>query len=102
MAYRTVIKKNEALTQTAKNVFGEDIVKQGYICFTDFYECEFFDIEEKISENELYNSEVRDCLSTSSEYICIEFVNGKKIVFQNSEWFSIYNIETEKEWAEIE
>jgi len=45
MAYRTVIKKNEALTQTAKNVFGEDIVKQAYICFTDFYECEFFDIE---------------------------------------------------------
>jgi len=102
MSERLVIKKNEHLTKAAKNVFGEDIVKQAYICFTDFYECEFFDIDEKISENELYNSEVRDYLSTSSEYICIEFVNGKKIVFNSSEWYKIYNIETEKEWAEIE
>lgn len=81
-----ILKEVESVTKIAKNIFG-DIVHKVYFS-SEFYGSE----DETISRidrdiNSGFNRD--DCIDQDCKTIVIEFVNGKKVVFSNSEWGSM-------------
>lgn len=72
--------KSEKLTESAKNIFGSDIVKAVFIDIEDLEVEEINAIEKNTTSN---------TISSDANSIIIEFNNGKVIEFWNSEWGGI-------------
>ncbi len=95
MNEKYILKEVEKVTAIAKNIFG-DIVEKVYYAMA-YYET--MDEQASIShfnyeiENSFHtaNSIDQDCMT-----IVIEFTNGKKVVFSNSEWGSMESFHSDE------
>lgn len=86
------VKEVEAVTKIAKNIFG-DIVKKAYYC-----EVHYSSITEAETiatiDREIANSfHTETSIDQDGRTIVIEFVNGRSVVFSNSEWGSMEKFE---------
>ena len=83
-----ILKENKSVTEIAKNIFG-DIVCKVYYAGVHYGSIE----EERVIstiDNEIktaFNSDTS--IDQDGRTIIIEFVNGRKVIFSNSEWGSM-------------
>lgn len=85
-----VYRKNNKLSQVAKNIFGSDLVVTAYLVAYDNRELD--PLTHAYMFEALSNSSFIEPNSNSLEdypHILIKFVNGKFVFFTNSEWASI-------------
>lgn len=86
-----ILKEVENIAKIAKNIFGDIISKVYYAEFSDNEENEagreravkLFSLLESLSGN------TENSISQDGRNIVIEFVNGRKVIFDNSEWGSM-------------
>lgn len=74
------------LTQCAKNVFGE-IVVAAYVC-DDFFDF-LTQVENEDSIQKKMFKAISDEIDNGATNIVIEFCNGRRVSFTNSEWGTI-------------
>ena len=90
-----VRRKSAKLLEKAKEVFGEDLVTEAYLCsydltqyggeedFMENYKCSIDALARVESD---FNFETRETIDVDGETILIKFINGRTILFQTSEW----------------
>lgn len=81
-----------SLLQTAKNVFG-DLVVKAYVVSPNYTT-----FGEEFTQKELQNTmdafhRVKCSLSSASDKFLLEFSNGNLILFVNSEWMIVEKVE---------
>jgi hypothetical protein len=85
---KILLKKSINLETLARNIFG-DIVKTAYFC------SDYQDIAEAKRELRDFDNSCNpfsDIIDNGSKDIVLEFVNGRKVRFTNSEWGEIQEI----------
>lgn len=88
MNTKYILKEVEAVTKIAQNIFG-DIVQKVYYAdlhYNHVDEAQTIATIDKAIEN-ASNSETS--IDQDTRTIIIEFINGRKVVFSNSEWGSM-------------
>ena len=88
LIYRTAIRKNKDLLKAAKRVFGDELVINAWITTLDAgFEPDYVRsrLDEETSNVQPGKSELR----YDAQNIVIEFCNGRKVLFTNSEWASM-------------
>ena len=90
-----ILKKCSKTTKIAKNIFG-NIVKDVFYAKQHF---EFCSEKETISEIDSMienSSHIENSIDQDASTIVIEFLNGKKVMFSNSEWGSMTSLSDNK------
>lgn len=87
---RYLAKKDEVLETAAKRVFG-DIVVSAYSCGIYFQDRK--PNRSLYSAIKMYKDESPE-INNGSKDICIEFTNGRKVLFTNSEWGSMVGVDS--------
>ena len=87
-----MLKEVEAVTKIAKNIFG-DIVHKVY-----YAESHFAHVDEAITiasiDRDIANSSHSETtIDQDGKTIVIEFINGRSVVFSNSEWGAMEKFE---------
>jgi len=94
MKEQYILKEVESVTQIAKNIFGDIVEKVYYaeIAYAFIAESETIErIDNQIeSASNQENSIDQDCKT-----VVIEFVNGRKVIFSNSEWGCMESLSNE-------
>lgn len=87
------LRKHEALLKSAKNIFG-DIVAEAYLVYEYYAGDSDEDIENEFrsSVNSLTTKD--NSISYDGCKIALEFTNGKKVSFGNSEWAHIEKLDS--------
>jgi hypothetical protein len=93
------IRKDVNLLKMAVSIFGEDIVETCYITTGTYGKRVEKEIELSLA-NEAYKK-VEDVIDIDAKHIIIKFKNGKYVLFTNSEWGSISNIDMAKCTREV-
>jgi hypothetical protein len=86
-----VIRKDANLLKMTVAIFGEDIIESCYITTWDYKTYTKKEIELFLA-NEAYKK-VEDVIDIDAKNIIIKFKNGKYVLFTNSEWGYIRNID---------
>ena len=82
-----LMREDARLTEAAKNVFG-DIVSKAYSCRMYFKDGK--PKKDDFSDIEMYTHGIVE-IENGKLDICIEYTNGRQVLFTNSEWGSISN-----------
>jgi hypothetical protein len=85
-----VYRKNKKLLATAKNIFG-DIIENAYIVAWDDRGWENPTVFKDLADD----SFVKEISLNNYDKIIIKFSTGKDVMFTNSEWASIKNVDME-------
>lgn len=81
-----LMKQDARLTEAARNVFG-DIVSCAYSCYPHFRDGR--PRKADYASVEMYKGTVSE-IDNGALDICIEFTNGRKVLFTNSEWGTMH------------
>lgn len=80
-----MLKEVEAVTKIAKNIFG-DIVHKVYYCESHYAQVDEADTIARIDREVAGSFHTDTSIDQDGRTIVIEFVNGRSVVFSNSEW----------------
>ena len=88
MTDKIPMREDENLLQTAKNVFGNDIVIKAWVAS---WQVEGISTREEVSErlNRKRHSSVYKELDLDDNDVVIEFINRRKVYFTVSEWGTV-------------
>jgi hypothetical protein len=85
---RMAIRKDEALLSMCQRIFGEGIVSMAYITTWDYGNSTEDEIKGRLHAD-THTDDGSLQISCDAETIIIELVNGRRVVFSNSEWATI-------------
>jgi len=99
---KTIARKNLKLLELAENVFGNGIVVDAFVTTWAFADCTHEEISHRLDyeDERVFKNNDGGGLDLSCLDIILEFCNGRKIIFSNSEWGSaniISNFEIERQ-----
>lgn len=80
-----MLKEVEAVTKIAKNIFG-DIVHKVYYAESHYANVEEAETIARIDREISSSFHTENCIDQDGRTIVIEFINGRSVVFSNSEW----------------
>lgn len=85
---RYILKEVDKVTEIAKNIFGDIVSKVYYADYYQDYEGQKNIVESMdYSIKNAFNTE--ESIEQDGRNIVIEFINGRKVLFSNSEWGSM-------------
>ena len=89
------LKYDKYLTKQCKLIFGEEIVKNAYLCILQFDDKNKYYFEEMFLNIKKGIKLDNNCIDYDGNKIIIEFVNENYVLFTNSEWGDITKITNE-------
>lgn len=95
MNEKYLLKEDKNMTKVAKNIFG-DIVNNAYYAEINY---SFIPEEEtilKLDKLILNSVHKEEEIDQDAKVIVIEFINGKRVIFHNSEWGSMSALKSEE------
>jgi hypothetical protein len=87
-----MLKEVEAVTKIAKNIFG-DIVHKVYYAESHYSTVEEAETIARIDREIASSFHTENSIDQDGRTIVIEFVNGRSVVFSNSEWGAMEKFE---------
>ena len=84
-----VLNQSNELFEKVKLIFGEDIVKNAYFTTHKTEDCLEKDVINRLNDSKKHVYLDNNYLCMDNQEIIIEFSNGRKINFGNSEWGGI-------------
>lgn len=94
MDEKKAIRADASLLAACQRVFGADIVKGAYVVTYDYGNSAPGEVERRLSETAFTDGGKAE-ISYDAQEIMVEFCNGNKVIFQNSEWATIWKVEEE-------
>jgi hypothetical protein len=93
MKYQTkhFVKKNSSLFRSVKSIFG-DIVEHVYLAQQCVSPCTEEYSKQRLLDNNTKFPFGRDVLDWCGETLIIQFTNGRHVLFTNSEWAFMTNV----------
>jgi len=80
-----ILKEVDAVTKIAQNIFG-DIVHKVYYAESHYAHVDLADTIARIDRSIAQSFHSETSIDQDARNIVIEFVNGRKVFFSNSEW----------------
>jgi hypothetical protein len=94
MVEKKVIRPDASLLAACQRVFGVDIVKDAYLVTYDFGNSGPGEVERRLT-GAAFVDDGKAEISYDAREIMIEFCNGNRVIFQNSEWATIRKVTEE-------
>ena len=94
MDEKKAIRADESLLAACQRVFGADIVKGAYVVTYDFGNSAPSEVERRLTEA-AFTDDGKAEISYDAQEIMVEFCNGNRVIFQNSEWATIWKVTEE-------
>lgn len=94
MDEKKAIRADAALLAMCQRIFGVDIVKGAYVVTYDYGNCDPGEVKQRLDEA-TFTDDGKAEISYDAQEILVEFCNGNSVIFQNSEWATIWKV-TEK------
>jgi hypothetical protein len=94
MDEKKAVRFDASLLAAFQRVFGADIVKSAYIVTYDFGRSAPGEVKKRLDEA-AFRDDGKNEINYDAQEIMVEFCNGNKVIFQNSEWATIWKVTEE-------
>ena len=91
MQSKKAIRVDATLLAMCQRVFGEGIVKGAYVVTWDYGNSKPGEVKRRLTEA-MFIDNGEDAINYGAQEILLEFTNGNSVIFQNSEWATIYKV----------